>query len=188
MPQSFKQLTRRMLLGKTLSVEDAADVLSLKDNDRSPEDYVTALQLLARAQVSFQTFPRDNNLETHEQLSSSCLRLVGSPRLRLSGDVYIFMTSMFHKFRFPESSDLFPSLAGYEFNKPPISPTLKSTTDSAILPSVPFSTPSMNHASTFSLLKPEMSLPQKKLHPDGRESLQMRLKHCTGITCGRLRD
>ncbi|THH33962.1 hypothetical protein EUX98_g282 [Antrodiella citrinella] len=48
---SFKQLTRRMLLGKTLSVEDAADVLSLKDNDRSLEDYVTALHLLARAQL-----------------------------------------------------------------------------------------------------------------------------------------
>jgi len=48
---SFKQLARRMLLGKTLSVEDAADVLSLKDNDRSLEDYVTALHLLARAQL-----------------------------------------------------------------------------------------------------------------------------------------
>ncbi|KAH8107113.1 Non-repetitive/WGA-negative nucleoporin C-terminal-domain-containing protein [Cristinia sonorae] len=46
---SFKQLTRRMLQGKALSVEDAADVLSLKDNDKSVDDYVTAIHLITRA-------------------------------------------------------------------------------------------------------------------------------------------
>ncbi|TCD68905.1 hypothetical protein EIP91_009455 [Steccherinum ochraceum] len=46
---SFRQLTRRMLQGKALSIEDAADVLSLKDNDTSLEDYVTALHLVSRA-------------------------------------------------------------------------------------------------------------------------------------------
>lgn len=37
--------------GKALSVEDMADVLSLKDNKNHVEDYATALQLLARAEV-----------------------------------------------------------------------------------------------------------------------------------------
>lgn len=41
-----------MLQGKALSVEDAADVLSLKDNDSSLEDYVTAVHLISRAPVS----------------------------------------------------------------------------------------------------------------------------------------
>ncbi|KAH9952015.1 hypothetical protein B0H21DRAFT_800355 [Amylocystis lapponica] len=46
----FKQLVRQLLQGKALSVEDMADVLSLKDNTGSVEDYATALQLLAGAQ------------------------------------------------------------------------------------------------------------------------------------------
>lgn len=45
---------RRLLKGKALSVEDAVDVLTLKDNaaDTDREDFVIALHLLARAAVS----------------------------------------------------------------------------------------------------------------------------------------
>jgi len=45
---------RRLLKGKALSVEDAVDVLTLKDNaaDADREDFVIALHLLARAAVS----------------------------------------------------------------------------------------------------------------------------------------
>ena len=50
--QIFKQLARYLLQGKALSVEDMADVLSLKDNDTTIGDYATALHLLARADVS----------------------------------------------------------------------------------------------------------------------------------------
>jgi len=48
-PLIFKQLARYLLQGKALSVEDMADVLSLKDNDTTIGDYATALHLLARA-------------------------------------------------------------------------------------------------------------------------------------------
>lgn len=51
-PQIFKQLVRSLFQGKALSVEDIADVLSLKDNDTTIDDYATALHLLARADVS----------------------------------------------------------------------------------------------------------------------------------------
>lgn len=50
--QIFKQLVRSLFQGKALSVEDIADVLSLKDNDTTIGDYVVALHLLARADVS----------------------------------------------------------------------------------------------------------------------------------------
>ncbi|KAI0331109.1 hypothetical protein GY45DRAFT_1322812 [Cubamyces sp. BRFM 1775] len=46
----FKFLVRQLLLGKALSVEDMAEVLSLKDNHGRVEDYTTALHLLARAE------------------------------------------------------------------------------------------------------------------------------------------
>ncbi|KXN86872.1 hypothetical protein AN958_09467 [Leucoagaricus sp. SymC.cos] len=45
----FKDLVRQLLQGKALSIEDAVDVLTLKDNDESAEDYATALQLIIRA-------------------------------------------------------------------------------------------------------------------------------------------
>ncbi|KAI0797979.1 hypothetical protein C8Q75DRAFT_801881 [Abortiporus biennis] len=45
----FKQLVKRLLQGKALSIEDITDVLSLKDNDPGVEDYVTALHLLVFA-------------------------------------------------------------------------------------------------------------------------------------------
>jgi len=48
-PLIFKQLVRSLFQGKALSVEDIADVLSLKDNDTTISDYATALHLLARA-------------------------------------------------------------------------------------------------------------------------------------------
>lgn len=47
----FKQLVKRLLQGKALSIEDAADALSLKDNDSNVENYITALHLLSQAQV-----------------------------------------------------------------------------------------------------------------------------------------
>ncbi|CDO69523.1 hypothetical protein BN946_scf184785.g28 [Trametes cinnabarina] len=46
----FKYLVRQLLQGKALSVEDMAEVLSLKDNHNRVEDYTTALHLLARAE------------------------------------------------------------------------------------------------------------------------------------------
>ncbi|KAI0322245.1 Non-repetitive/WGA-negative nucleoporin C-terminal-domain-containing protein [Amylostereum chailletii] len=45
----FKQLVRQLLQGKALSVEDIADILSLKDNDADVGDYATALHVLSRA-------------------------------------------------------------------------------------------------------------------------------------------
>ncbi|EJF65900.1 hypothetical protein DICSQDRAFT_49916 [Dichomitus squalens LYAD-421 SS1] len=47
----FKHLVRLLLQGKALSVEDMADVLTLKDNYEYVGDYVTALHLLARAET-----------------------------------------------------------------------------------------------------------------------------------------
>ncbi|KAI0957243.1 hypothetical protein AcW1_005700 [Taiwanofungus camphoratus] len=46
----FKKLVRQLLQGKALSMEDVADVLSLKDNTDTREDYTTALHLLSRAE------------------------------------------------------------------------------------------------------------------------------------------
>jgi len=50
--QIFKKFVRNLLQGKTLLIEDAVDVLTLKDNSNSLEDFATALQLLFRIQVS----------------------------------------------------------------------------------------------------------------------------------------
>lgn len=49
--QIFKDLVRQLLQGNALSMEDAVDVLTLKDNVATVEDYSTALHLLARVQV-----------------------------------------------------------------------------------------------------------------------------------------
>lgn len=46
----FKDLVRQLLQGNALSMEDTVDVLTLKDNVTSLEDYTTALHLLARVQ------------------------------------------------------------------------------------------------------------------------------------------
>ncbi|EIN07336.1 hypothetical protein PUNSTDRAFT_71669 [Punctularia strigosozonata HHB-11173 SS5] len=46
--QVFKQLVRQLLQGRVLSIEDIVDVLTLKDNTDSVDDYATALHLLAR--------------------------------------------------------------------------------------------------------------------------------------------
>ncbi|KAJ7109426.1 hypothetical protein C8R44DRAFT_634983 [Mycena epipterygia] len=46
----FKDLVRQLLQGNALSMEDTVDVLTLKDNTTSVEDYTTALHLLARVQ------------------------------------------------------------------------------------------------------------------------------------------
>ncbi|KAF5373775.1 hypothetical protein D9758_000587 [Tetrapyrgos nigripes] len=47
----FKNFVRELLQGKVLSIEDAVDVLTLKDNVDTPGDYATALHLLARCQL-----------------------------------------------------------------------------------------------------------------------------------------
>jgi len=47
--QIFKNLARDVLQGKALSIEDAADILTLKDNNDTVEDYATALHLLTSA-------------------------------------------------------------------------------------------------------------------------------------------
>ncbi|KAK0469814.1 Non-repetitive/WGA-negative nucleoporin C-terminal-domain-containing protein [Desarmillaria tabescens] len=46
----FKDLVRNVLQGKVLSVEDAVDVLSLKDNNETLGDFAMALHLLAGVQ------------------------------------------------------------------------------------------------------------------------------------------
>lgn len=50
--QIFKNLIRELLQGKVLSIEDTVDVLTLKDNIDTVEDFATALHLLASVQVS----------------------------------------------------------------------------------------------------------------------------------------
>jgi nuclear pore complex protein Nup133 len=47
----FKRIVRQLLQGKALSTEDMADVLTLKDNSGSVENYAIALHLLARVKV-----------------------------------------------------------------------------------------------------------------------------------------
>ncbi|CAA7271672.1 unnamed protein product [Cyclocybe aegerita] len=46
----FKDLLRQLLQGRALSVEDAIDALTLKDNSSSVEDYATSLHLLTNVQ------------------------------------------------------------------------------------------------------------------------------------------
>lgn len=48
--QILRVLVRDILQGKALMVEDVVDVLTLKDNQLSPEDFVTALQISCRTQ------------------------------------------------------------------------------------------------------------------------------------------
>ncbi|KAF8625778.1 hypothetical protein AX15_005170 [Amanita polypyramis BW_CC] len=48
--QVFKDNVRQLLQGKMLSAEDLVDVLTLKDNTNSVEDYAIALHVLSRAQ------------------------------------------------------------------------------------------------------------------------------------------
>ncbi|KZT09491.1 uncharacterized protein LAESUDRAFT_646564 [Laetiporus sulphureus 93-53] len=47
--QLFKHLVRELLNGKALSPDDLAELVSLKDNSRSPRDYAIALGVLLRA-------------------------------------------------------------------------------------------------------------------------------------------
>lgn len=66
--QIFKDLLRQLLQGKALSIEDAVDLLTLKDNTESIENYATGLQLLNYAKVVYKLslifpFNVDNLLE-----------------------------------------------------------------------------------------------------------------------------
>ncbi|KDR81643.1 hypothetical protein GALMADRAFT_239719 [Galerina marginata CBS 339.88] len=45
----FKDILRQLLQGRALSIEDLVDILSLKDNAESVEDYATSLHLLSSA-------------------------------------------------------------------------------------------------------------------------------------------
>jgi nuclear pore complex protein Nup133 len=45
--QVFWHLVQVLLQGKALSIEDTVDGLTLKDNTSTPEDFATALHLLA---------------------------------------------------------------------------------------------------------------------------------------------
>ena len=47
--QIFKQLLRQLLQGKALSDEELVDLLSLKDNDESLDDFYVALHILTKA-------------------------------------------------------------------------------------------------------------------------------------------
>jgi nuclear pore complex protein Nup133 len=49
--QVFKNLLRQLLQGKSLSMEDTVDTLTLKDNTTTIENYRTALHLLSRDRV-----------------------------------------------------------------------------------------------------------------------------------------
>lgn len=49
--QVFKNHVRDILQGKVLNVEGVVDVLTLKGNTDSIDDFATALHLLARAKV-----------------------------------------------------------------------------------------------------------------------------------------
>lgn len=44
-------LARQLLSGRAMALEDTVDLLTLKDNKESIEDYATALHLLGYAQV-----------------------------------------------------------------------------------------------------------------------------------------
>jgi len=46
--QIFKQLLRQLLQGKALSDEELVDLLSLKDNDETLDDFYAALHILAK--------------------------------------------------------------------------------------------------------------------------------------------
>jgi len=50
--QSFKNMVRDLLQGRVLSVEDVVDMLTMKDNENSVDDFETALLLLAEARVT----------------------------------------------------------------------------------------------------------------------------------------
>lgn len=69
----FKQLVKRLLQGKALSVEEAADVLSLKDNEEEGalDSYVTALRLLINANVRLPAFLLVDDYHTEESCVDS---------------------------------------------------------------------------------------------------------------------
>lgn len=46
-------MLRLLLQGKALSIEDTVDLLTLKDNAESLEEYTTSLQLLNYAKVGY---------------------------------------------------------------------------------------------------------------------------------------
>jgi hypothetical protein len=50
-PQVFRDCLRQLLQGKALSTEDLVDILTLKDNKTSIEDYSTGIHLLLSTTV-----------------------------------------------------------------------------------------------------------------------------------------
>lgn len=49
--QVFKRILRKLLLGQTLSEEDAVDILSMKDNTETSSDFIDALNILIHSPV-----------------------------------------------------------------------------------------------------------------------------------------
>ena len=72
-------------------MEDAADILTLKDNTDSVEDYATALHLLARAQVKLFFVSSEVFLMILGRIS---LRLGKKPPSARFGGAYISTMSM----------------------------------------------------------------------------------------------
>ena len=79
-----------MLQDKALSIEDAADVLTLKDNTNSVGDFAIALHLLGRAQVSWFLYLTSRN----SSYFSRIFRMLGNRQhSALFGGAFIFTTS-----------------------------------------------------------------------------------------------
>ena len=83
-------LVRQLLQGKALSVEDIADILSLKDNEDDIEHYSTALHVLSRAEVCV-TIALVLLITNH--ICRTSLRNADLPHSAQYGDEYIYTTS-----------------------------------------------------------------------------------------------
>ncbi len=90
MTQVFKDFVRNVLQGKVLSIEDAVDVLSLKDNDETLGDFAMALHLLAEVQVCEGLHRLCNILNLDNRTFHVPEKHLPS---ELCGDGYISMTS-----------------------------------------------------------------------------------------------
>ena len=78
--------------GKDLSIEEIADILSLKDNVPSVEDYITALHVLLHANVSMEAFMTAIRFSC---CHVSFLLPANSPHSGVSGVGFTSMTSTY---------------------------------------------------------------------------------------------
>ena len=169
----FKQLVRELLRGKALTVEDAADVLSLKDNVDTIEDYATALHLLSCAKVGCSPaghVTSARKLAFKHLIFIPDLRICptagGSPHSEPSGGEFTPTTST-SSFSiscpfFASSSVLtHPALApaGTPSARPQGSPTRRSTSASARLP---FTLPSPRRSQSSTPRQATSSRPRRR--------------------------